>query len=279
MRLPAHTTDGRTRTTSAPREVLTRAADAVLSVLLAPRCAACQRQLDHPTRDVVCPDCWDTITRITPPICDACGDPLPSWRVVSRAQRCCPRCRRSPRAVDRGRAIGEYDGRLRHIIHAFKYGGRRSLAAPLGALVRRHGADLLDAADCAVPVPLHARRRRARGFNQAAELVAHLGLPVVEALRRIRDTPSQTQLPAGRRHRNVRDAFGVTRGSGWAPLGLAGADPRSARPSAVAGCRVVLVDDVSTTGATLEACARLLKQSGAREVRALTAARVVTRRG
>ena len=90
MRLPAHTTDGRTRTTSAPREVLTRAADAVLSVLLAPRCAACQRQLDHPTRDVVCPDCWDTITRITPPICDACGDPLPSWRVVSRAQRCCP---------------------------------------------------------------------------------------------------------------------------------------------------------------------------------------------
>jgi ComF family protein len=108
-------------------------------------------------------------------------------------------------------------------------------------------------------VPLHRSRRRERGFNQAADLAGHLGLPVRHALRRTRATAPQTGLPSAQRHRNVRRAFRVTR------------DGR-----AVAGSTVVLVDDVSTTGATLEACARVLKEAGAREVRALTAARVVT---
>ena len=155
--------------------------------------------------------------------------------------------------------MGSYDGTLRAIVHALKYEGRRSLARPLAALIRARGSDLLTGADAAVPVPLHASRRRERGFNQAHDLARHLELDVVAALRRTRATPTQTGLPAAQRHRNVRDAFEVTR-----------------QGRRLAGRVVVLVDDVSTTGATLEACARALKGAGVAEVRALTAARVVT---
>jgi ComF family protein len=158
--------------------------------------------------------------------------------------------------------VGVYDGTLREILHAFKYEGRRTLAAPLARLMAEAGRELLATAVVAVPVPLHRRRERSRGFNQARDLALGLGCPIADALTRTRATPSQTDLPAARRHANVRDAFAV------GPRSRAGIDGRV----------VVLVDDVSTTGATLEACARALKDAGAREVRALTAARVVTRR-
>ena len=233
--------------------------DALLTIVLAPSCAACGELLDQPMRGPVCAGCWQSIRPLTPPICDACGDPLPTWRRVSLPLSTCPRCRRIRRQVDRARAIGEYDGALKAIVHALKYEGRRSLARPLAALMRERGADLLGAADCAIPVPLHATRRRERGFNQAADLARHLGIPVEHALRRTRATATQTGLPAAQRHRNMRDALAVT---------------RSAR--GLAGRVVVIVDDVSTTGATLEACARVLKLAGVREVLALTAARVVT---
>ena len=125
--------------------------------------------------------------------------------------------------------------------------------------MREQGGDVLAGAAIAVPVPLHWRRARARGFNQAAELAAALGVPVVRALERTRATSSQTGLPAGRRHANVRGAFALRRGID------------------VRGLSVVLVDDVATTGATLEACARVLLAAGAREVMAITAARVASR--
>ena len=114
-------------------------------------------------------------------------------------------------------------------------------------------------ADLVVPVPLHRSRKRARGFNQAAEIARHLTVPVAHVLERVRPTASQTDLPAAARHRNVRGAFAVT------------------VPDRVLGATVVLIDDVSTTGATLDACAGALLDAGAREVRALTAARVVSR--
>ena len=164
------------------------------------------------------------------------------------------------RYVNRTRAIGAYDGALRAIVHALKYDGRRSLAKPLACLMRQRGADVLDGAACVIPVPLHPSRKRQRGFNQAKDLSRQLGVPVVSALRRVRATATQTGLPAAQRHHNMRDAF--------APAG-------SARR--LAGAVVVLVDDVSTTGATLESCARVLKEAGVSEVRALTAARVVGR--
>ena len=234
-------------------------ADGLLAVLLAPACAACERPLEEPTRGAVCASCWAAILPITPPVCERCGDPLPSWRVISLEQARCPRCRRRRGSVTRSRAIGPYEGSLRAIVHALKYDGRRQLARPLGERLAETGDSVLKGADVIVAVPLHRSRRRARGFNQAAEIARHLGPPVTPALRRLRATPSQTDLPAARRHANVRDAFALARGA------------------SVAGATVVLVDDVSTTGATLEACARVLLDAGAREVRALTAARVVSR--
>jgi ComF family protein len=235
------------------------AVDALLAVLLAPVCAACLAPLDQPTRGAVCASCWLSILPLTPPLCDGCGDPLPTWRTISLPLARCPRCRRVPRHVDRARAVGAYDGTLRAIVHALKYDGRRTLAGPLAALMRDRGRELLEGAHAAVAVPLHPSRRRERGFDQAADLGRQLGLPLCPALRRVRATATQASLPACRRHRNMRGAFALTRAAG-----------------ALVGRTVVLVDDVSTTGATLEACAQALKSGGIGEVRALTAARVVT---
>src|SRR3954463_2197687 len=155
--------------------------DAVLSIVLSPACAACDLPLLHPTRGPVCESCWASILPLTPPLCDRCGDPLPTWRVVSVPLASCPRCRRAPRAIDRARAIGAYDGALRAVVHALKYEGRRSLARRLGDMMRHRGAEIIAGAACAVPVPLHPSRRRHRGFNQAADLAHRLGMPVVPA--------------------------------------------------------------------------------------------------
>jgi ComF family protein len=181
----------------------------------------------------------------------------------------CARCRRGRPVIARALAAGAYDGALRAVVHALKYDGRRSLAGPLAALMRTRCGAVLAGADCLVPVPLHASRRRARGFNQALDLARRLsagGPPVRAALRRVRATPTQTGLPAAQRHRNVRDAFAPR----WRALPGVPPDEPPLR-----GAVVVLVDDVSTTGATLEACAHVLIAMGVREVRAATAARVV----
>ena len=239
--------------------ILARAADGILSVVLAPDCAACGNPLDRPTAGPICDPCWAGIHPLTPPFCARCGDPLASWRIISVAAATCPRCRRRRPVITRARAVGDYQGTLRHVIHALKYGHRRTVAPRLAALMASRCADVLDGADAVVPVPLHWRRRRSRGFNQAELLARRLGPPWLRAVRRRRATPSQTDLPAARRHANVRDAFAMRRGSD------------------VRGLVVVLVDDVSTTGATLDACARVLLDAGPREVRAVTAARVVGR--
>lgn len=230
--------------------------DAVVAVALAPTCAACTQPLEHPTRGPVCSGCWSSILRLTAPLCEQCGDPLGGWQQGSDAGRC-RQCLQTARLVARSRAIGVYDGALRSIVHALKYDARRSLARPLAAMMRAAGADILTGAAAAVPVPLHRSRLRSRGFNQADDLARHVGLAVLPALRRTRATRDQVELPAAERHRNVSGAFEATRAA-----------------AAVVGQVVVVVDDVSTTGATLEACARALKEAGVREVRALTAARV-----
>ena len=236
--------------------------DALLAATFAPRCAACADALDAPLDGPVCAACWNLVRRSAPPFCRACGDPLPSWRVISVTLERCPRCRRHPALVSTARAAGEYEGALRDILHAFKYDARRALARPLGAMMRTAGADLLGDADCVVPVPLHAWRRMRRGFNQAGDLAAQLDLPVVHALWRTRATAPQTGLHATARRRNVARAFRLS------PL-----LSRTSRRRWLAGRVVVLVDDVRTTGATLNACAAVLLRAGAREVRALTMAR------
>ncbi|HKY20678.1 MAG TPA: ComF family protein [Vicinamibacterales bacterium] len=166
--------------------------------------------------------------------------------------------------IDRARAIGEYEGTLREVIHALKYNGRRSLAPRLAAQMRARGSELLDTADGVVPVPLHWRREYQRGFNQARELARFLERPIIDVLARTRYTRPQVELAANRRRQNIEAAFGMRR------TVFRGRD-------GVAGLKIVLVDDVSTTGATLDACAKVLKQAGASEVYALTAARVITR--
>jgi ComF family protein len=242
-----------------PIAALTRVFDGVLAVALAPACAACRAPLDQPTGGAVCPACWSSIVPIPPPVCRTCGDALPSWRIVSVAEAQCARCRRAAPPIARAAALGAYAGPLRAILHALKYDGRTSLARPLAVRMREAGASILAGADAVVPVPLHRGRERRRGFNQARLLARHLGPPVVDALRRTRRTAAQADLPAARRHANVRGAFE------WR------------RQAAVEGLTLVLIDDVSTTGATLAACAAPLIAAGAAEVRALTAARAATR--
>ncbi len=152
---------------------------------------------------------------------------------------------------------------MKDIVHSLKYERRRSIAPPLGRLMRDCGADLLRDATFVVPVPLHPRREYQRGFNQADDLARQLGVQVAPLLKRVVFTQSQIELPKHRRQENVKHAFAFV------------PDPRSLIPDP---CIVVLVDDVSTTGATLEACAQVLKNAGVKEVRALTAARVVNQR-
>jgi ComF family protein len=161
----------------------------------------------------------------------------------------------------------DYEGALRDVIHSFKYEGRWSLAAPLAGLARRCAAEALEGCHCAIPVPLHPWRRLRRGFNQADEIARALRLPVVHALWRIRATPPQTRLGAGARRRNVGRAFIL---SPWMRT-------RRARAAWLADRVVLLVDDVRTTGATLESCAEVLRAAGVREVRTLTVARAARR--
>lgn len=201
-----------------------------MAAALAPSCAACGHPLDEPSRGCVCSICWAAVSRLPPP----------PWTDAD---------------ISIGAAGGHYEEALRDIIHVYKYEGRRSLAPPLGRLMREAGAALLDGADCVIPVPLHPWRRLTRGFNQAADLAKELNRPVLHALWRVRWTPPQMALPARSRRTNVHNAFMF---SPWT--------------SPIEDCVVVLIDDVRTTGATLNACAKVLKSGGVREVRALTAA-------
>jgi ComF family protein len=212
----------------------------LLSSLFEPPCAACKQRLAHPLDGAVCASCW-TALRSTPHLFQASASSglITSW------------C-----------AVDHYEGRMKEIVHALKYERRRSIAAPLGTVMRECAKEMLRDADIVVPVPLHPLREYRRGFNQADDLAQHLGVPIARILRRARHTHSQIELPKQAREENVRGAFVLAETHDQPP----------------AGCVAVLVDDVSTTGSTLAACARVLRAAGVREVRAVTAARVVSGR-
>ncbi len=229
--------------------------------LLAPCCAACNRDLAAPLEGALCQDCVAGVIAITPPICVRCGDHVPRFDT----NVLCARCQREPPVIVRARSAGVYDGALRDMIHALKYQKRRMIAPWLAARMRDSGRSVLDGADAVIPVPLHPWRYLQRGFNQASDLAERLHCPVWHALWRHRGGPPQAGLPAARRQNNARNAYAV----------VPGAHLRYPR---LRGAVVVLVDDVMTTGATLNACALALHGAGVASVRALTAARAVATR-
>lgn len=231
--------------------------DPVLAIVFPARCPVCRSPLVRPTRGPLCGSCWEGLPRHQGPLC-GCGGPLGA---PSAAE--CGRCRRGLNPLSAGASLGPYEGPLRTVIHELKYRGRRRAAARLAeALVAENAVRrLLSPGAVLVPVPLHPRRRRERGFNQAEIVAREVGqlanLHVSPlALVRRKDTPPQTGLSAAERRKSVAGAFAVR------------------RHCHVAGKVVVLVDDVLTTGATALACARALRDAGAVEVRVLTLARV-----
>jgi len=230
-----------------------------LDALLPPRCLVCGQGVDRPGS--LCGACWRGLTFLAPPLCAACGFP---FDYDLGADTLCGACHQEPPAYDRARAVLRYDAVSRGLLLGFKHGDRTEGAPAFGEWLARAGAELISECDVVVPVPLHRWRLFARRYNQSA-LLAHAlgrasGLPVLpDSLRRVRNTASQGRLSAAARRRNVAGAFRVAPGAA----------------ERLGGRRVLLVDDVLTTGATVEACARTLKRAGAAGVDVLTLARVV----
>jgi len=237
-------------------------ATAALDLLYPSLCPVCDTALGPGRRDPLCRGCWRAIERIEPPGCETCGLPFPSFeRATPPVPPVCHACAVAPPPFDYARAAASYAGALRDALHAFKFGGKRALARPLGDLViEQCGGVLGPHVDALVAVPLTRARERERGFNQAALLASHLatasGLPVKPGwLSRRHGTRSQTELTAEERRANVAGAF-------------------AASPHA-AGAHVLVVDDILTTGATAAECARTLRAAGARSVGVLAVARVL----
>jgi len=232
----------------------------LLDLVLPPRCLSCGELVADP--GALCGSCFAAVRFITAPLCDRCGAPFPDPQDdADGTPPLCATCHGAPPAFDRARAVLAYDDHSRALLLAFKHADRTDAAQPLAAWMARAGAGLLAQTDLIVPVPLHRWRLWKRRYNQAALLAGALARmsgrpwdPLV--LHRARSTPPQGGLGRAGRRANVRGAF------------------RVARPDRVAGRRVLLVDDVLTTGATVEECAHVLRRAGARGVDVLTLARV-----
>jgi ComF family protein len=231
--------------------------------LLPPRCLTCEAPVT--AQGTFCAACFAGLSFITAPLCRRCGVPFAQASEAGRGGLC-PRCIVAPPAFAMARAALRYDEGAKRLILPLKHGGRVELALPLARHMARAGAALLEAADLLVPVPPHRLRLLARRYDQAALLARHLarlsGLPwLPRGLRRVRRTAALADRGAAERMQVVEGAFAV---GGRAP---------------VAGRRVVLVDDVVTSGATADACARALLAAGAVSVAVLAAARVPDPRG
>lgn len=206
------------------------------------------------------PEAWSKLRFLSGALCRRCGTP---FEIAVDTDQECGACLADPPAYDRARAALEYGDISRDLVLALKYQGRRDSLDLLASWMAAAGTDLLSDADLIVPVPLHYIRLVRRGFNQSAWLAAALsrrsGIPLgVDVLKRTKSTPIQGGLSAEGRRRNVQGAFKV----------------RPGRMTKVKGQKILLVDDVLTTGATAEACSRALKQAKAECVEVLTLARV-----
>ena len=239
---------------------LRRMGRGALDLLYPPLCIGCRSQVAEPGN--LCAACWQDIDFLDGPACHCCGLP---FDLDPGGETLCAACLADPPSFDRARAVMRYDNKSRGPILALKHADRLDLAPGFARWLDRAGRPLLDETDVIVPVPLHASRLWSRRYNQAAELARGLGTlankPVEPtALRRIRATPSQGAMPSAKaRRRNMRGAFQVP----------------TERQAAIKDRAVLLVDDVLTTGATADACARALKRAGVVKVSVLALARVV----
>lgn len=233
-----------------------RAGRAALDLLFPPLCIACRAPVAEPGS--FCATCWQDIRFLDGPMCTRCGVPF-EFELDGE----CAACLAQPPAYDKARAVMRYDEHSRAPILALKHGDRLDLVPGFTRWLDRGGRRLLDETDVILPVPLHRSRLWKRRYNQSAELARALGRltgkPVaLTALVRARATPSQGEMVSAKaRRRNMLGAFRVRR----TPL--------------LENARVLLVDDVLTTGATVEACARALKRAGARAVFVLALARSI----
>jgi ComF family protein len=237
------------------RAGLRTAADLVLP----PTCLACRKPVGEPGG--LCPLCWNGIGFIERPYCEKLGTPFVSETGEGLLS---PAAIADPPAYDRARAAMRFGDVARELVHLMKYGDRLDLARPFGRWMVRAGRELLADADALVPVPLHWSRLFQRRFNQSALLARsisrHAGTPVLDdVLQRTRATPPQVGLARKERAQNVQGAFAVAPG---------------ARVH-VKGRKLIVIDDVLTSGATADACARVLRRAGASRVDVLVLARVV----
>ncbi len=218
---------------------------ALLDLLFPPRCVICRS-----AGEWLCAACRAEINKVQPPICSRCGRPLNGEP--------CPYCQILPLQIDGMRAVAFFEGVMREAIHRFKYHRQTELAATFGEMLNDYLAANALPFDAIIPVPLHRDRECARGYNQslllARELAARHPLDLWEdVLMRVRPTRAQVELDAIERRENVRDAFAAI--------------------DRVADTRVLLIDDVCTTGATMEACGIALKRCRAKSVWGLALAR------
>lgn len=230
----------------------------LLDLAFPPLCVACRAPVTEPHG--LCAACWRALAFLDGPCCLVCGYP---FDFDPGAGTRCAACIARPPAFDRARSAMRYDDQSRDLILAFKRADRLELVPVLAKWLMRAGREMLEEAEIVVPVPLHPTRLWLRRYNQSALLARALARQAARAsdpflLERARRTPSQGEMASAKaRRRNVAGAFRVP------------------RPGAVRGKRLLLVDDVYTTGATLDACARTLKRAGAARVSVLTVARVV----
>ncbi len=230
-------------------------------VVFPPRCMACGSVLDEPDKRPFCPACASLIRYIASPLCPCCGVPLPGEEGTDHF---CGECLLVRPPFSAARSVARYESVLLEAIHAFKYLGRITNGEILGRMLADYACSRFDisAYTLIVPVPLHRRRLRERGFNQAVilarEIAGRFSLPLDwRSLRRRVFTEPQVGLGKDRRTSNVRGAFGVVDGK------------------RIEGQRIVLVDDVYTTGSTVRECAEILMKNKAAEVAVLTLARAV----
>ena len=217
-----------------------------------PFCAICRERLKEKER-ILCEECWSSIPLLNPPFCQRCGSPM--------TKRFCQRCEEIEFQFLRGRSLGIYEGVLSEIVKLIKFKRKTTLAKRIGGMmsVLLRSDPILKNGDLLIPVPLHRTRKRERGYNQSlllAEAISHSTeiLLLDDLLLRTRATRPQTDLSSEDRRENVKGAFRVKGGE------------------RIRGKRVVLVDDVFTTGSTLEAGTEALLEGGAEGVFCLTAA-------